>query len=144
MPSFSSSSAAFMPSQVDAALIRTRSRETPASSYKAINLRALARVASLSKDKRASTSVEIRPGTYFRISVPTMTASLSPASRICWALSSLWVFAQATACSRKGAYSGICAAFSIKDGLVVASSGKKSLIAVISPVSATMVVNSFS
>ena len=49
----------------------------PAFSYKPINSRAFAIVASRSKLSRASTSVETRPGTIFRISMPKLTASRS-------------------------------------------------------------------
>jgi len=46
MPSFSRARAAWIPSQVDPILIKTRSREIPASSYRAMICRALALVAS--------------------------------------------------------------------------------------------------
>ena len=62
MPSRSSFSAALMPSQVLASLIRTRSRLTPAFSYSEINRRAFSTERAVSNDRRASTSVETRPG----------------------------------------------------------------------------------
>ncbi|MNP71013.1 hypothetical protein D3C76_1673320 [compost metagenome] len=79
MPSFSSCSAARMPSQVEASLISTRSLETPAASYSPISWRALFSSAGSSNDRRASTSVEIRPGITLRMPEPTATANLSQA-----------------------------------------------------------------
>ena len=86
MPSFSRISPALMPSHVEANLINTRSLLTPESWYNLINLRPLATIASKLNDKRASTSVEIRPGTTLVISVPINTANLSAALSICSAL----------------------------------------------------------
>ncbi len=48
MPSFSNCSAAFIPCQVEAILIKMRSLLMPASLYNPINLRALAIVFSVS------------------------------------------------------------------------------------------------
>ncbi len=79
MPSRSSFSAARTPSQVVASLISTRLRETPAASYSAIRWRALAMLASVSKLRRGSTSVDTRPGTCLRISQPKATNSRSMA-----------------------------------------------------------------
>ena len=132
IPSRSSRSAARMPSHVLAILISRRSRPMPASAYSCTSRRALAMVASVSKLSRASTSVETRPGTSFRISPPIATARRSPASA---SLSS--PPAAATAASRCAAYAGKAAALSSSDGLVVASIGRKRAIASMSPVSAT-------
>ena len=59
IPSFSNCSAALIPSQVDAILIKILSWLIPCSLYSASKIFALAIVASVSKDKRASTSVEM-------------------------------------------------------------------------------------
>jgi hypothetical protein len=58
MPSFSSCSAARMHSHVDASLMSTRSAPTPAAAYREMMRRARATEASVSKDSRASTSVD--------------------------------------------------------------------------------------
>lgn len=58
IPSFSNCSAAFIPSQVEANLIKTLSFLTPFSSYKEIILLARLIFPSISKDNLASTSVE--------------------------------------------------------------------------------------
>ena len=80
MPSSRSSSrAAWMPSQVDAILMRMRSFLTPTESYSAMSSLAFFFVASLSKERRASTSVETRPGIIFRISFPNSTIYTSRA-----------------------------------------------------------------
>ena len=71
IPACSSASPAWIPSQVEANLIKTRSLLTPDSSYSLINFLPLATIASLLKDKRASTSVEMRPGTTLEISIPS-------------------------------------------------------------------------
>jgi len=68
-----------IPSQVIAILIRTRSRSIPPASYCAMMSRPLAIVASVSYDNRASTSVETRPGTIFRMRLPNSTARRSKA-----------------------------------------------------------------
>jgi len=78
-----------MPSQVELSLISTLSLLMPAFSYNSINLFALAIDASLSKESLqkvdkiisnyvqhmylASTSVDTRPGTIFKISTPKLT-----------------------------------------------------------------------
>ncbi|EZA59074.1 hypothetical protein X777_15715 [Ooceraea biroi] len=69
--------AAWMPSQVDASLMRTRSLLIPSPSYKATNLFAFSMLASLLKDNLASTSVETLPGIMFRISLPNRTHVMS-------------------------------------------------------------------
>ena len=59
MPSsFSRISAALIPSQVAAILIKMRDLSIPASLYKSMIRRAFAMVASVSKERRASTSVD--------------------------------------------------------------------------------------
>lgn len=63
MPCCSNSLAAQIPSQVDASLIKIRDLSIPASWYKLISLWAFSIEPALSNDKRASTSVEMRPGT---------------------------------------------------------------------------------
>ena len=134
MPSFSSSAAAWMPSQVEAIFTRMRSRGMPAALYSAMSSRALATVAALSKERRASTSVETRPGTILRISVPkamsrASTAAATPLDLLSWA--AFW---------RSAWYSGIWTAFRMRLGLVVASRGLKAFMAAKSPVSATTLV----
>lgn len=87
--------AAWIPSQVEASLMRILSFSIPCSLYILISLMALATLAALSKDSLkiimsikqflilflfshfASTSVETRPGTIFKISVPKRTSNLS-------------------------------------------------------------------
>src|SRR3954468_14163462 len=130
MPSRSSFAAARMPSQVLASLIRIFSRPTPRRSYMPISRFALSTEACMSNESRASTSVETRPATCFRISRPTRTkrpsiaAAVSPrASRI--AASTRW---------RKR---GSCAEVRSSEGLVVASCGFQRATASMSPVSAT-------
>ncbi len=117
MPSASSRSAAWMPSQVAATLISTRSRPMPAAAYRSISRCALAIVPSTSKDSRASTSVDTRPGMMPRISRPKRTSSRSQTSA---AVSS---GCAATVSSSSGRYSGLPTAFRISVGLVVASRG---------------------
>ena len=85
-----------MPSHVEANLIKILSLLIPASLYMAISLWALAIDAAVSNDNRASTSVEIRPGTIFKISKPINTESLSAASLTCCSALSDCVFAQVT------------------------------------------------
>jgi len=63
----SSSRAAWIPSQVEAILMRILSRLMPTDSYNAIRALAFAFVACLSKERRASTSVDTRPGIIWRI-----------------------------------------------------------------------------
>ena len=79
IPSFSRTAAAWIPSQVAAILIKILSFEIPAASYCAIISRPFVTVASVSKDKRASTSVETRPGIISRILRPKETAKRSNA-----------------------------------------------------------------
>jgi len=75
--------AAWMPSQVDASLIKMRSLLTPSPSYRAINLFAFSILASLLKDNLASTSVETLPGIIFKISLPNRTQVISRAASTC-------------------------------------------------------------
>merc|ERR1719393_157972 len=58
MPSASRILQAWMPSHVEAILMRMRDLSMPISLYMAMILRALATVASVSNERRASTSVE--------------------------------------------------------------------------------------
>ena len=117
MPSRCSRSAARMPSQVAAILMSTRSRGMPAAAYRPISRCARANVASVSKDRRASTSVLTRPGTTCRISRPKRTSTWSTMA------SSGSPRCVATVSASSGAYSGCCTALRISDGLVVASRG---------------------
>ncbi len=82
-----------MPSQVDANFINMRSREIPASSYRAIKSRAFFTDPSLSKDSLASTSVETLLGTISSIFNPKLTANLSIALLNCTVLSLDLLFA---------------------------------------------------
>lgn len=75
--------AAWMPSQVDASLIKIRSLLTPSPSYRAINLFAFSMLASLLNDNLASTSVETLPGIIFKISLPNKTHVISRAASTC-------------------------------------------------------------
>ncbi len=134
MPSRSSASTARMPSHVDATLISTRWRSMPCWSYSAMIWCAFAIVPAVSNDSRASTSVETRPGTIFRISAPNAISSgsmTSPDGSARWS---------ATTFSTSDRYASLPTAFRISDGFVVASCGRKSFIVSKSPVSATTVV----
>ena len=84
MPSCCRMRAAWMPSQVEASLIRMRSRAMPASSYIAMMRCARATLAAVSKLRRASTSVDTRPGTIFRISKPKRTRTSSTMVSVGW------------------------------------------------------------
>ncbi|MDT4856654.1 hypothetical protein FQZ97_910520 [compost metagenome] len=75
MPSRSSCAAAWMPSQVEATLISTRSADTPSLWYSSMMRRPRVTVASVSKLRRASTSVDTRPGISCRISQPKRTSN---------------------------------------------------------------------
>ena len=78
---------------------------------------ARATVAGVSKLKRASTSVDTRPGMVAKISQPKRTSRRS----ICASIGSFPC--AATVALSKGRYSGFSTAFKINDGLVVASCG---------------------
>lgn len=94
---------------------------------------------SLSKEKRASTSVETLPGTIFRISLPNWTSRLSMAEST-WSSTSLPCFLPyATASSMSFAYSGFLEAWRMRDGLVVASCGLYLSMVAKSPLSQTTV-----
>jgi len=85
--------------------------------------RALLTEAFVSKEKRASTSVETLPGTMFRISLPNWTRRLSSVASTWSSMLSAWFLPQATAASMSFAYSGFLEAARIREGLVVASWG---------------------
>ena len=93
---------------------------------------------AVSNDRRASTSVETRPGTIFRISDPNAISNGSMTS----AGGSLRC--SATTFSTSDLYESLPTAFRISDGFVVASCGRKSFIVSKAPVSATTVVYCFS
>mmetsp|Transcript_19455 Transcript_19455/g.36635 ORF Transcript_19455/g.36635 Transcript_19455/m.36635 type:complete len:220 (-) Transcript_19455:21-680(-) len=141
IPSASRTLAAWIPSHVEAILIRTFFEgSTPKSLYIFTRERALAMVASVSKESLASTSVLTTPGTSFDISIPKPTASRSKA-RLSFCSAVLPSFLPySTASSRIALYSGSLVALKMREGLVVASMGLYSLIASISPVSATILV----
>ncbi len=124
MPSRSSTSAAWMPSQVDASLMSTRSRDVPAASYWPMSVWAFSMERGMSYESRASTSVETRPAMISRILRPNSTLSRSMALRTTASLfpsAPASFLAQASAESTIGEYSAICAAAMSSDGLVVAS-----------------------
>src|SRR5437667_8824635 len=106
--------------------------------------RALARLASTSKLSRASTSVETRPGTIFKISMPNATASLSSAMPRVWPASGDSCLASARVFSTSCAYSGIWTALSNRLGFVVVSRGWYLRMLSKSPVSATITLNCLS
>src|SRR5256885_146741 len=111
MPRSSSWRAASMPSQVEAILMSTRSMCTPSAWYSSIRRSARATVAEVLKDRRASTSVETRPGMVFRISQPKRTSMRSMTS------SRLRPLYWATVARISGAYSGFCTALRMSEGL---------------------------
>ncbi len=130
MPSRSRRSAARIPSQVLASLISTRSRAIPSFSYSETMRRALSSEPSMSKDRRASTSVDTRPATCFRISRPNRTKSQSIAGEISPP-------ARLIASSTSGRQRGSSAEVRSSDGFVVASCGFQRATASMSPESAT-------
>ena len=78
MPSRSNTCAACIPSQVAAILMSTRfCVSMPCAWYNWVMRRARTRVASVSKLKRASTSVDTRPGSKDKISQPKRTSKRS-------------------------------------------------------------------
>ena len=85
--------------------------------------RALLTEAFVSKEKRASTSVETLPGTTFRISFPNWTRRLSNVASTWSSMLSACCLPHATAASISFAYSGFLEAARISEGLVVASWG---------------------
>lgn len=80
-------------------------------------------VALVSKEKRASTSVETFPGTTFKISLPNSTRRRSRVASVFFSRSPSRSFPYATAVSMSLAYSAFLEAARINDGLVVASCG---------------------
>lgn len=84
---------------------------------------ALLTEAFVSKEKRASTSVETLPGTMFRISLPNWTRRLSSVASTWSSMLSPCFLPQATAASISFSYSGFLEAARISEGLVVASWG---------------------
>jgi hypothetical protein len=85
--------------------------------------RALFTEASVSKEKRASTSVETFPGMILRISFPNWTRRLSNVASTCSSMSLPCFLPYSTAASISLAYSSFLDAARIKEGLVVASWG---------------------
>jgi hypothetical protein len=85
--------------------------------------RAFLTEAWVSKEKRASTSVETLPGTMARISLPNSTRRRSRAWSTWASMSPPCCLAQAMAVSVSLAYSGFLEAARIREGLVVASWG---------------------
>ena len=140
MPSFSSCSAARIPSQVDATLMSTWFLSTPSASYISINSLALSMVLFVSKESCASASVETLPGTIFSISTPKFTASLSRQISSCFSFTEVCFLAYAMALSMRWLYLLSFAALRISEGLVVASTGLYSTIDWKSPESATTLV----
>ncbi len=100
--------------------------------------RALSTVATVSKERSASTSVETRPGTIAASSAPKATASRSHTAATRAVVDPACLRPQATASSTIAACSGISAALSRSVGLVVQSTGRSRLTASMSPVSATI------
>lgn len=88
-----------------------------------IMCRALSTLALVSKEKRASTSVETLPGTILRISLPNSTRRRSRAASTWLSMSwpDFWVLEYATASSMSLAYSAFLDAARIREGFVVAS-----------------------
>jgi len=144
MPSFSRISAALIPSQVLAIFIKTFFVGlTPRSLYIFTKERALATVASVSNERRASTSVLTTPGTIFEISTPKFTASRSIARLTMASKDEPFPsdLAYSTASDTRCLYAGSLLALRMSEGFVVASTGLYFLMASISPVSATILVN---
>jgi hypothetical protein len=79
--------------------------------------------ASVSKEKRASTSVETFPGTILRISLPNWTSRLSRVQSTCCSTSFPCFLPNSTAASISFWYSSFLDAARMSDGLVVASWG---------------------
>jgi len=85
--------------------------------------RALLTEASVSKEKRASTSVETLPGTILRISLPNCTSRLSSVQSTLCSRSFPCSLPYLTAASISFWYSSFFDAARISEGLVVASWG---------------------
>jgi hypothetical protein len=77
----------------------------------------------VSKEKRASTSVETRPGMIWRISLPNSTRRRSRVLSTCSSMEPPFSLPKARAASTSLAYSGFLEAARIREGLVVASWG---------------------
>ena len=85
--------------------------------------RALVTEASVSKEKRASTSVETLPGTILRISLPNCTSRLSNVASTWFSTSFPCALPYLTAASISFWYSSFLDAARMSEGLVVASWG---------------------
>lgn len=85
--------------------------------------RALLTEPFVSKENRASTSVETFPGTIFKISFPNSTKRRSRAASVFSSISLPWVLPYSIATSISLAYSGFLDAARMREGLVVASWG---------------------
>jgi len=83
--------------------------------------RALLTEPSVSKEKRASTSVETFPGTMFKISLPNSTKRRSSVASTFSSISLPWALPYSTATSISLAYSAFLEAARMREGLVVAS-----------------------
>lgn len=79
--------------------------------------------AFLSNESLASTSVDTRPGTMFKISLPNCTSRLSKVASTFSSRELPCFFPYSTATSMSLAYSGFLEAARIREGLVVASWG---------------------
>jgi hypothetical protein len=106
--------------------------------------RALLTEAFVSKEKRASTSVETLPGTTLRISLPNWTRRLSSVASTWSSMLSAWLLPQVTAASMSFSYSGFLEAARIREGLVVASWGLYLSMVAKSPESQTTVCEELS
>jgi hypothetical protein len=91
--------------------------------HTSIMCRALATEAFVSKEKRASTSVETLPGMMFRISLPNCTRRLSRVASTCSSVSLPCFLPYSTAASISFAYSSFLEAARMSEGFVVASWG---------------------
>jgi len=85
--------------------------------------RALLTEASVSNEKRASTSVETLPGMILRISLPNCTSRLSSVASTCSSMSFPCFLPYWTAVSISFWYSSFLDAARMSEGLVVASWG---------------------
>ena len=134
-----STCAALIPSHVDATLMRMRSLPMPMDLYRSMMCSALSIEACVSKEKRASTSVETLPGMMDRISLPNSTSSRSRQASVCSSSEPPFSLAYLTATSISLAYSGFLAAARMREGFVVASCGLYLSIVAKSPESQTTV-----
>ena len=104
--------------------------------------RALFTEASVSNEKRASTSVETLPGMILRISLPNCTRRLSKVASTCSSTLLPCFLPYSTAVSISFAYSGFLDAARMREGLVVASWGLYLSMVAKSPESQTTVYSS--